>query len=120
MAAAHRAFPDKIVVSLSICGSLARPPLVFFRVGPCGGCAGIPTIAELQGAATLSVLATITPDEDGTYFGCLPLILTTDGLLYLSCLGEGTAVIRSVEIPTGRVSAILGCLTEGTGRCTPE
>jgi hypothetical protein len=121
LAVARRAFPGKAILSLSLCERPASPSLVFFRIGPCGGgCAGIPTVGEVHDDATLSVLATVNPDGDGAYFSCLPLELTNDGLLYLSCVGEGTAVIRRLEISTGQLSAILRCRTEGTATCAAE
>ena len=120
--AARELDPESIVVSISLCEAAGNPSLVFLRVGPCGGgCAGIPTIAELPDVGGLSVLATIAAEGDGAYFDCLPLSLTNDGRLYLSCLGEGTAFIRRVDVLAGDSSIILRCqVISGTPVCTKD
>ena len=120
--AARELKPDKVIVSISLCEAADRPSLVFLRIGPCGGgCSGIPTITKVTDGSTLSVLATIEPDGDGAYFGCLPLSLTNDGLLYLSCLGEGTAIVRRVDTVAGGSSIILRCQTSSrTTSCTTD
>jgi hypothetical protein len=122
LTAARKLNPDKVVVSITLCEVADRQSLVFFRIGPCGGgCAGIPTIAEVSDGPTLSVLTTIDSEGDGAYFGCLPLALTNGGLLYLSCLGEGTAIIRRVDTFAGTTSIILRCQTSSqTSNCTTE
>ena len=110
MESAQQQNPDGTVTSISLCAVADGQPLVFYRAGPCGGgCAGIPTIATLQQVGTLKIVATIQPTGDGAYFACSPLLLSKTGLLFLSCLGEGTAIIRRVNMSNGEVSIILRC-----------
>lgn len=110
LGSAVRLFPDRTIISISLCGALDGPDLVIFRVGPCGGgCAGIPHIAYGERDGTLNLVGEVLPDGDGPYYGCTALQLTTGRLLYLSCLGEGTAIIRRVDLGTGDISIILRC-----------
>ena len=102
--------PGKSILSISLCESNENSPLIFYRVGPCGGgCAGVPNIAQVQQDDTLALLATVEPDGDGPYYACSALQLSKRGDLYLSCLGEGTALIRHVSLDTGEISVILRC-----------
>lgn len=118
---AIRLLPDKSIVSISVCETIDGPDLVIFGAGPCGGgCAGIPHIAFGQPDAALSLIADILPDGDGPYYSCSALQLTAERQLYLSCSGEGTAIIRRVDLSEGDVSIILKCeqTADNTG-CAP-
>jgi hypothetical protein len=113
--AAQKLNPGKNITSISLCESDGNAPLVFFRVGPCGGgCAGIPNIAQGHEDGTLDLLAIIQPVGDGAYYGCFPLQLSKSGELYLSCTGEGTAIIRRVSLPTREISVIQRCKLQTT------
>jgi WD40 repeat protein len=113
--AARQINPGKSILSISLCESDENGPLVFYRVGPCGGgCAGIPNIARGFQDGTLAVLATVEADGDGPYFACHPLQLSKRGEMYLSCQGEGTALIRRVQIDTGVISVVLRCDLKST------
>ncbi|HSR46614.1 MAG TPA: hypothetical protein VLL77_01380 [Anaerolineales bacterium] len=114
--------PGGVIVSVSLCSGADGTSLVFYRVGPCGGgCAGIPTVAELRDDDSLSIVSRIEPDGDGAYFGCLPIAFTRQGLLYLSCRGEGTAILRRVDTASGNLDVLLQCTLAPEGpSCTPK
>lgn len=120
--AARDLHPDEVIVSVSRCDPEEGPDLVTFRVGPCGGgCAGIPQVAFGEGGSIRSVAAVIQPDGDGPYFGCVPIQWTRAGTLYLSCLGEGTALLRRADLVTGEIAVVLRCQSQdGRTSCTSE
>ena len=107
---AVRLFPDRTVVSISLCETVDGPDIAIFRAGPCGGgCAGIPHVAYGQPDGELTLIGEIPPDGDGPYYGCNVLELTDGRQLYLSCLGEGTAIIRRLDLSNGDISIVLRC-----------
>lgn len=120
--AARELNPEGSIHSIAVCDPVEGSDLVIFRLGPCGGgCAGIPRIALGEEGQIRSVAAVIEPDGDGAYFACTPLQWTVTGLLYLSCLGEGTAILRRVDLGSGEVEVLLRCKLEGSRpACTLE
>lgn len=111
--------PGSSILSIVLCDLPENGPLVIYRVGPCGGgCAGVPNIARAEQDNTLSWIARVEPDGDGANYACYPLQLSKARDLQLSCVGEGTAIIRNVSLFTSQVTVILRCdLTSGTLSC---
>jgi hypothetical protein len=108
--------PGKYIISIAVCEIKNGKPIVVYRVGPCGGgCAGLPHLSYGQADGSLELLAIISPDQDGAYFGCQPLQLTKSQILYVTCLGEGTGIIRRIDLMTHSVSAILSCRDSESG-----
>jgi hypothetical protein len=106
--------PDQSIVSIALCDTAGGRPLVLYRVGPCGGgCAGIPHIAQGQADGTLQLRVVVEPEGDGAYYGCRPLQFARDGALDLACEGEGTNLIRRVQLATGEVTVLLACRDSG-------
>jgi hypothetical protein len=119
LGAAQELYTESTIVPISYCQIENGSSLVIFGVGPCGGgCAVIPHIAMNRPNGSLGLLTTIEPDGDGPYYGCRPLQLTASGVLYLACFGEGTGIIRRLDLESRSVSVILRCyIAESKIRC---
>ena len=110
LASAQLLHPGKGITSISYCAVENENLIVIYRVGGCGGgCAGIPNIAFGKSDGSLVLVTVIKDGTDGAYYGCAPLLFTTQDMLYLACRGEGTAIIRKVDLINPSVEVVRSC-----------
>lgn len=110
LANAQALHPGKGITSISYCEVENENPIVIYRVGGCGGgCAGIPNISFGKSDGSLELVTVIQDGTDGAYYGCVPLLLTTKHILYVACRGEGTGIIRKVDLINSSVEVVQSC-----------
>jgi hypothetical protein len=110
LASAQLLHPGKGITSISYCEVENENPIVIYRVGDCGGgCAGIPTIFIGKSDHSLASETVIQDGADGAYYGCAPLLLTIQHVLYVTCQGEGTGIVRKVDLITATVESVQSC-----------
>lgn len=111
LASAELLNPGKNITSISYCTVENENPIVIYQVGGCGGgCVGIPNISFGTSDGSLALITTIPTDgSDGAYYSCDPLLLTKQQILYLACRGEGTDIIRKVDLTNSSVEIVLSC-----------
>lgn len=108
--------PGKGITSISYCEVENENPIVIYRVGPCGGgCAGIPNISFGKSDGSLALVTVIQDGTDGAYYGCAPLLLTTQHILYVACQGERTGIIRKVDLTNSSVEVVQSCKETDNG-----
>jgi len=108
--------PGKGITSISYCEVENENSIVIYRVGGCrGGCAGIPNISFGKSDGSLALVTVIQDGTDGAYYSCAPLVLTTQHILYVACRGEGTGMIRKVDLINPSVDVVQSCKETANG-----
>ena len=116
LASAQLLHPGKGITSISYCQVENENPIVIYRVGGCGGgCAGIPNISIGKPDGSLASVTVIQDGLDGAYYGCALLLLTKQHMLYIACRGEGTGIIRKVNLITPSVEIVQSCKETANG-----